>query len=64
MNECRLGYYFARCKDSDKITIVSCWGERIIKEVNEDVEILEPVPKKILGSKTKILNLQSIRERS
>lgn len=55
-----LGYYFARCKDSDRITIVGGWGERIEKHVKEDVEVLEPVPYcviKACESGVKILNL-------
>ena len=57
-----MGYYFARIKGTDKLTIVGCWGEKIEKDVKEDVEILEQVPCKILDSKCKILNLQKIRE--
>ena len=55
-----LGYYFARCKDSDRITIVGGWGERIEKYVKEDVEVLEPVPIRVIRaceSGVKILNL-------
>lgn len=55
-----LGYYFARCKNSDRITIVGGWGERIEKHVKEDVEVLEKVPIKVIRaceSGVKILNL-------
>ena len=55
-----LGYYFALCKDSDRITIVGGWGERIEKHVKEDVEVLEPVPPdviKVCSKGVKILNL-------
>ena len=55
-----LGYYFARCKDSDRITIVGGWGDRIEKHVKEDVEVLEPVPIRVIRaceSGVKILNL-------
>lgn len=62
MIECKLGYYFARLKDSDEITIVGCWGDRVDKTVKQDVEILEPIPKCILSVKSRILNLQQIRD--
>ena len=55
-----LGYYFARCKGSDRLTIVGGWGERIEKHVKEDVEVLEPVPVRVIKaceSGVKILNL-------
>ena len=55
-----LGYYFARCKDSDRITVVGGWGERIEKHVKEDVEVLEKVPAdviKVCSQGVKILNL-------
>ena len=55
-----LGYYFARCKGSDSITIVCGWGERIEKHIKEDVEVLEPVPPeviKICRQGVKILDL-------
>ena len=58
-NEVRLGFYFARCKDSDRITVVGGWGDRIEKYVNEDVEILEPVPPEVIrvcSQGVKILN--------
>lgn len=58
--ECRLGYYFARIVGSDRITIVGGWGERIEKHVKEDVEVLEPVPIRVIRaceSGVKILNL-------
>ena len=56
-----LGYYFARIKGSDRLTIVGCWGDRIQKQVKEDVEVLEKVPKKVLEGKYKVLNLRSIQ---
>ena len=59
--ECRLGYYFARISDSDRITIVGGWGERIEKYVKEDVEVLEPVPVSVIRAcerGVKILNLE------
>lgn len=59
--ECLLGYYFAKIKDSDRITVVGGWGERIEKHVKEDVEVLEPVPRKVLEDKYKVLNLRSIQ---
>ena len=55
-----LGYYFARCKDSDHITVVGGWGERIEKHTKEDVEVLEKVPAdviKVCSQGVKILNL-------
>ena len=55
-----LGYYFARIIDSDRITVVGGWGERIEKHVKEDVEVLEPVPVRVIRaceSGVKILNL-------
>ena len=58
--DCLLGYYFARCKNSDRITIIGGWGERIEKHVKEDVEVLEPVPVRVIRaceSGVKILNL-------
>lgn len=61
MQEVKLGYYFARCLNSDRITIVGCWGNKIQKQVNEDVEILEKVPKKVLDGKYKVLNLREIQ---
>lgn len=60
MQEIKLGYYFARIKDSDRITIVGGWGERIEKHIKEDVEVLEPVPLRVIRaceSGVKILNL-------
>jgi tRNA A22 N-methylase len=60
MTEVKLGYYFARLINSDRITIVGCWGDKIQKQVNEDVEILEKVPKKVLDGKYRVLNLRSI----
>jgi hypothetical protein len=59
-NEVKLGFYFARVLNSDRLTIVGCWGDRIEKQVNEDVEILEKVPAdviKICSKGVKILNL-------
>ena len=61
MTDCRLGYYFARIKGSDKITTVSCWGDKIVKDTKEDVEVLEQIPTKVVEScrkGVKILNLQ------
>lgn len=55
-----LGYYFAKIKGSDRITVVGGWGERIEKNVKEDVEVLEPVPPeviKVCSQGVKILNL-------
>ena len=60
---CRLGYYFARIKGTDKITTVSCWGDKIVKDTKEDVEVLEQIPTKVIEQcrkGVKILNLQSI----
>ena len=59
-NEVKLGYYFARIINSDRLTIVGGWGERIEKHVKEDVEVLEKVPIKVIRaceSGVKILNL-------
>ena len=59
MKTCLLGYYFARTP-TGKITTVACWGDKIEKEEAEDVEILEPIPKKVIEHATKgvkILNL-------
>ena len=61
MQEIKLGYYFARIINSDRMTIVGCWGDRIQKQVKEDVEVLEKVPKKVLEGKYKVLNLRSIQ---
>jgi len=61
MQEVKLGYYFARCLNSDSITIVGCWGDKIQKQVNEDVEILEKVPRKVLDGKYRVLNLREIQ---
>ena len=62
-----LGYYFARIKDSDRITGVGGWGERIEKQAKEDVEVLEPVPQdviKVCSQGVKILNLNEfVREK-
>lgn len=60
---CMLGYYFARIKGSDKITTVSCWGDKIVKDTKEDVEVLEQIPTKVVEhcrKGVKILNLQRI----
>ena len=59
-NEVKLGYYFARIINSDRLTIVGCWGDRIQKQVKEDVEVLEKVPAdviKVCSQGVKILNL-------
>lgn len=53
-------YYFARIINSDRLTIVGCWGDRIEKQVKEDVEVLEKVPAdviKVCSQGVKILNL-------
>ena len=58
--EVLLGYYFSRIKGSDRLTIVGCWGDRIQKQVKEDVEVLEKVPAdviKVCSQGVKILNL-------
>lgn len=60
-NEVKLGYYFARIKGSDRLTIVGCWGDCIQKHIKEDVEVLEKVPKKVLDGKYRVLNLRSIQ---
>ena len=60
-NRALLGWYFARLVGSDRITIVGCWGDKIQKQVNEDVEILEKVPKKVLDGKYRVLNLREIQ---
>ena len=61
--DCRLGYYFARIKGTDKITTVSCWGDKIEKDTNKDVEVIEQVPTKVIehcNNGVKILNLKKI----
>ena len=63
MTEVKLGYYFARIINSDRITIVGCWGDKIQKQVKEDVEILEKVPKKVLNGKNRVLNLREILQK-
>jgi len=60
-SEARLGYYFARVVGSDSLTIVGCWGDRIQKQVKEDVEVLERVPRVVLEGKYKVLNLREIQ---
>ena len=60
-NKVLFGWHFARIKDSDRLTIVGCWGDRIQKQVKEDVEVLEKVPKKVLDGKYRVLNLRSIQ---
>ena len=60
-NEVKLGYYFARIINSDRLTIVGCWGDRIQKQVKEDVEVLERVPRVVLECKYKVLNLREIQ---
>ena len=58
-----LGYYFARIKGTDKITTVSCWGDKIVKDTKEDVEVLEQIPTNVIEhcrNGVKILNLQRI----
>lgn len=59
--EVRLGFYFARVIGSDRLTIVGCWGDRIQKQVKEDVEVLEQVPRVVLEGKYKVLNLREIK---
>jgi len=61
LTEVKLGYYFSRIKGSDRITIVGYWGDKVQKQVNEDVEILERVPRKVLDGKYKVLNLREIQ---
>ena len=60
-NTVLFGWHFARIKGSDRLTIVGCWGERIQKQVKDDVEVLEPVPRKVLDGKYKVLNLREIQ---
>lgn len=60
MKGCRLGYFFARINGSDRITTVSCWGDKIEKDTKEDVEVLERVPPDVVRCchhGVKILNL-------
>lgn len=61
-NTIPFGWHFARIKGSDRLTIVGCWGDRIQKQVKEDVEVLEPVPIKVLWGKYKVLNLREIQK--
>ena len=59
-NTVLFGWHFARIKGSDRLTIVGCWGDRIEKQVKEDVEVLEKVPAdviKVCSQGVKILNL-------
>lgn len=60
-NTVLFGWHFARIKGSDRLTIVGCWGDSIQKQVKEDVEVLEPVPRKVLEGKYRVLNLRSIQ---
>ena len=63
MTDCRLGYYFARIKDTSTITTVACWGDRIEKDTDREVEIIERVPPKVIEhcrNGVKILNLNGI----
>ena len=62
-NTVLFGWHFARIKGSDRLTIVGCWGDRIQKQVKEDVEVLEQVPRVVLEGKYKVLNLRSIMEK-
>lgn len=64
MKEVKLGYYFARLIGSDRLTVVRCWDNVIDKQVKEDVEIIEPVPCKVLEGKYKVLNLRSLQHES
>lgn len=61
MQEIKLGFYFARVLNSDRLTIVSCLGDRIQKQVKEDVEVLEQVPRVVLEGKNRVLNLREIQ---
>ena len=59
-NTVLFGWHFARIKGSDRLTIVGCWGDSIQKQVKQDVEVLEPVPIRVIRaceSGVKILNL-------
>lgn len=61
--ECRMGWYFARLKGTDRITTVGCWAEKIDKEEKEDVEVIEQIPPKVIdccNKGVKILNLNRI----
>lgn len=60
-NKVLFGWHFARIKDSDRLTIVGCWGDRIQKQVKEDVEVLERVPRLVLEGKYSVLNLREIQ---
>lgn len=60
-NKVLLGWHFARIKGSDRLTIVGCWGDKIQKQVKDDVEVLESVPIKVLEGKYKVLNLREIQ---
>lgn len=63
MTDCRLGFYFARVDNSDKITTVACWGDRVEKEEKEGVEVLEQVPTSVVKhcrNGVRILNLNKI----
>ncbi len=60
-NTVLFGWHFARIKGSDRLKIVGCWGDRIQKQVKEDVEVLEPVPRMVLGGKYRVLNLREIQ---
>ena len=60
-NKVLFGWHFARIKDSDRLTIVGCWGDRIQKQVKDDVEVLEPVPRVVLEGKYRVLNLREIQ---
>lgn len=61
MEKGRIGWFFARCLNSDRLTIVGCWGDRIQKQVKEDVEVLEKVPRVVLEGKYRVLNLREIQ---
>lgn len=61
--ECRLGYYFAREIGTDKITTVACWGDKIDKDTDKDIEIVERIPQSVVSycnKGVKILNLNRI----
>ncbi len=60
-NTVLFGWHFARIKGSDRLTIVGCWGDRIQKQVKEDVEVLDKVPRVVLEGKYRVLNLREIQ---
>ena len=63
MKQCLLGYYFARIKNTADITTVACWGDRVEKDTDKEVEVIEQVPPKVIDccrNGVKILNLNKI----